>query len=110
MNEKQYNGWTNYETWLLALWIDNEQGSHGYWRERAAEILDESEGDKIFSKVDRAKLDLSKALKEEIEEANPVQDNGFFCDLMTSALQSVNYYEIASNWIDEIYQQESEVA
>ena len=24
-----YNGWTNRETWLVALWINNEQG----WQE-----------------------------------------------------------------------------
>ena len=27
-NEKTYNGWTNYETWAVGLWIDNEQGSY----------------------------------------------------------------------------------
>ena len=24
--EKGYNGWTNYETWNVALWIQNDQG------------------------------------------------------------------------------------
>ena len=24
MENKTYNGWTNYETWQCALWIDNE--------------------------------------------------------------------------------------
>ena len=23
-----YNGWTNYETWNVALWIDNERGTY----------------------------------------------------------------------------------
>jgi len=22
----EYNGWTNYETWQCALWLDNDQG------------------------------------------------------------------------------------
>ena len=26
MSDEQYNGWTNYETWLMALNIDNDQG------------------------------------------------------------------------------------
>ena len=27
---KGYNGWTNYETWNVALWIGNEQGFFAY--------------------------------------------------------------------------------
>lgn len=41
--DKKYNGWTNYETWNVALWLDNEEGSYNYWRETAQEIYDESE-------------------------------------------------------------------
>ena len=25
MEDKKYNGWTNYETWLVNLWIDNDE-------------------------------------------------------------------------------------
>ena len=28
-----YNGWTNYETWAVALWIDNEQATYQTARE-----------------------------------------------------------------------------
>ena len=31
----EYNGWTNYATWNVALWLDNEQGSHFHFVERA---------------------------------------------------------------------------
>ena len=34
-----YNGHPNYETWLVSLWIDNEETSHLYWRETAEEVL-----------------------------------------------------------------------
>jgi len=46
MTHKEYNGWTNYETWLVKLWIDNEQGSQDYWIERAEQnVKDDEDGD-----------------------------------------------------------------
>jgi len=36
-NENTYNGWTNYETWVTALWLDNDQASYAYWRAVACE-------------------------------------------------------------------------
>jgi hypothetical protein len=36
-DEKGYNGWTNYETWSVALLINNERGSQSYWEEVAEE-------------------------------------------------------------------------
>lgn len=38
MNHNEYNGWTNYETWAVNLWIDNDGGTER-WTERASEIL-----------------------------------------------------------------------
>jgi hypothetical protein len=37
--DKRYNGWANYETWAVNLWIDNCQGTQEYWNERAQEAL-----------------------------------------------------------------------
>jgi hypothetical protein len=36
-DDKKYNGWTNYETWNVALWLDNEQSSERHWRGAAQE-------------------------------------------------------------------------
>jgi hypothetical protein len=38
MTHKEYNGWTNYETWLVKLWMDNEEGTHLYFREQAEQV------------------------------------------------------------------------
>lgn len=103
MSDKTYNGWTNYETWLVALWIDNDSGSYGFWRDTAREVYEQADADRTFSKEDNAKITLSKHLQGDITDAAP-ETTGLYCDLLTGALQEVNWYEIASNWIDEVAQ------
>ena len=94
MDTKQYNGWTNYETWAVALWLDNEEGSQRYWMERAEEYV----------KVDGedAASGLADELKEHHEENNPVPSGTVFSDLMSAALSEVNWYEIAAHYTSEV--------
>ncbi len=33
MSDTAYNGWKNYETWNVALWIGNDEGLHDTARE-----------------------------------------------------------------------------
>ena len=35
---EEYNGWTNRETWAVALWLDNDQGLHEMATDRVAEV------------------------------------------------------------------------
>jgi hypothetical protein len=102
MTKQEYNGWTNYETWNLALWIDNSKGSQEYWREQA-EIAwhDSLPGDEAFSKKENAILSLSKALQEDTEENAPDLDNSFYGDILRAAISEVDFYQIAEHWIEE---------
>lgn len=96
MTEKTYNGWTNYETWAVKLWIDNDEGPQNYWQEQAEEAFDRAEPERFFTKSERALLDLADALKELHEEALP-ELTGFAADLLNAAMSEVNWREIAEN-------------
>ncbi len=111
MQTQTYNGWTNYETWNVALWLDNEQGSYNYWQDRASECYDEAKetpsanarltGREPFSTKERATFALADALKDEIEEGNPLQDAGMYSDLLGAAISEVNWHEIAGHYLDD---------
>ena len=111
MNHKEYNGWYNYETWLLALWIDNEEGSSDYWNQAAQEVYDDSSADSTFTRDERATLDLSDRLKDEFETAQSelVGVTGFWSDLLSAAMSEVNWHEIAEHYIDEVEKESPEV-
>ncbi len=86
--EKRYNGWTNYETWLVNLWFDNDQGTYEMIRDFAIE-----EAESIRQ--------IENYIENMIEESSPTLENGLYCDLMTAAISEVNFYEIAEHvWED----------
>ena len=93
-----YNGWSNYQTWLTNLWMDNSEGSQEYYQEIAQECLDEAEGDK-----QKATRNLAKHLEESHEES--MEDLklsvGVFSDLLSHALGSVDWHEIAESLLED---------
>ena len=85
---KEYNGYTNYQTWNVQLWIDNDQGTYNLVRETAQDLEKPSR--------------VADWLKDFIEESNPLADDAsMFSDLMGHALACVDWYEIAENVLEE---------
>ncbi len=98
MADTTYNGWTNYETWNVALWYDNDQGSYNERCDMVREIAEDND-DK-----DDAVGDIASWLKENVENANPLaSEASMFSDILGAALGEVNWHEIAGNWLDEIW-------
>lgn len=96
MKNDNYNGWANYETWVTALWIDNDQNSHNYRHELAHLVRKEHK-----EKRDRINC-LATSLSDWIEEMNPLADQAnLFCDLLNAALAEVDWHEIAENFLSE---------
>ena len=107
---EKYNGWANYETWAVNLWLTNDSGSYDYWNERATDIYKESEADDTFSKEQAAAFKLEEELRDSIEEANPLgTEASLYSDLINSALRSVNWLEIAKTFITEADEEEKKM-
>jgi len=101
----KYNGWTNYETWNVALWLDNEQYMQELWSSRARELLEDEE--------EYPNAILQDELKEYIEDNNTLAgDASMYSDLLGAAIDSVNWYELAQSFLDdaktELEQEETE--
>jgi hypothetical protein len=113
MEEKTYNGWTNYETWAVSLWLENDQGSYEYWRKQAREgrrgVLNPRQLQDVFwSKAEAAILTLADQLKDEIEEASPLAEASLYSDLLSAALSEVNWREIAGSMLDALPAEETD--
>lgn len=99
--DKRYNGWANYETWNVKLWMDNEEGSWRHYQSVGQEVFNDAVPSKHFTKEEQAALDLSDRLKDEYEEAlnDWLDESGksasVWADLSRGALSEVNWHEIA---------------
>lgn len=82
-----YNGWTNYETWNCALWLDNDEGSYHWAREIVAEYEEDWQA--------------GDALKEALEESMPELEPSMWSDLLRTAFDSIDFREVAEHYRDE---------
>lgn len=105
--DRRYNGWTNYETWAVALWIDNEQGSHSYWCDAAQESWDDTDED-ADDRAHDAAIVLAERLKSEHEEAMPDLKATVWANLLGGAFSEVDWYEIAEHYLDDVNKDEKE--
>lgn len=89
---EEYNGYPNYETWVMSLWIDNNESDYDYARELARDVRG--------SGYERVKL--GDALKGWQEESMPlVEDANVFADLLLHSFGRVDWVHIAGNLLDE---------
>ena len=95
--DEKYNGYNNYETWLIALWIDNDQ----YYQEAVHELAERYADD-------AGEHDLNgyaSAIKDFVEEmpdvAGALENGGMVADMINSTLSSVDWYELAEMYMKE---------
>ncbi len=91
MTDKTYNGWSNYETWLVNLWLNNDQ--------KVYDAL--SEDARCADTMYDAKNVIKNWVENELEQFLEGREAGMFVDLLRGALSEVNWYEIARHMRDE---------
>jgi hypothetical protein len=89
---KTYNGWSNYETWLVDLWLDNEQSTYNDIRN----LVEENKAEEPYIVGDLIKEYVNDMLDSQLE------GSGLAVDLLNSALSEVDFREIAQNHLDEL--------
>lgn len=105
MSEK-CNGWANYETWAVNLWMDNERGQQDYWADEARQCFANAKADGCLTQRDMAAIALADRIKEEHEDAATEMlrqanyEVGPLADLLNGALGAVNWDEVARSWIE----------
>ena len=91
MTDTTYNGWTNYETWLVNIHTD--------W------IADDIEGMHLTTVYDLIDL-YQQSLLETIESLNN-ERNAFAADLLSAAMERVDWYEIVDPvWTEHLEHKE----
>ena len=98
---EEYNGYANYETWCVQLWIDNDEHSHTYWNERARDAWEDAlrtmppDKQSFFARTQC----LSVWLESTHTEDRPDIGCGgtVYVELLTHALGTVDWIEIADN-------------
>lgn len=81
MNNTEYNGWTNWETWQIPLWIDNDEGDYLMKRR----LLNH----RSFCDANCAE----QIARQAFPDGTP--------DMSPGDMERVNWTEIASHWEDE---------
>ena len=102
MADETYNGWNNYPTWCVNLWLSNDEGLYLGALERTRAVLSEEHPTSEYWSVEEShRYNVADALKSWVElDLAPDLGASFPADLLGWALRNVDWDEIADAWIE----------
>lgn len=101
------NGYTNYETWCVHLWLTNERPSYEHWREVArqtmidADALPPVKAGEWTHRFGASNL-LSEHLQKCLHDTEILKSPSLYTDLLLAALGEVDWFEVAEALLDDI--------
>ena len=98
MKDDTYNGFSNWETWVVNLWMDNDSELYGHYGEMAhTEVSKDKE---------RAVFKLSLILQAEFVEWMPEWE-GVYMELLSGAMTKVNWHQVARHLVERVEEEEN---
>lgn len=113
MPEDGYNGWRNYETWSVALIIDNDRGLYNLRRDLieqwATQAREEGPTYDWETPEQYTLREVAQNVRNWVEgeapESEAFAQNGFqylWSQLLAAALSEVDWNELAEHWVAEV--------
>lgn len=97
---EQYNGWKNYPTWCVNLWLSNDEGLYNATRELVEDAntsRPEGASDATHRRV------IADVLTQWVrDDLAPDLGASFAADLLGYALGQVDWHEIADVWLEGV--------
>jgi hypothetical protein len=86
-----YNGWTNYQTFIVQLIINNDEYVYEVFSKTTSELLESLDNDPYES--------LALDIENYFEELKPDLESPFY-ELLDNAFCEINWNEISENFIE----------
>src|SRR5215813_12948813 len=99
------NDTQNHFTRTIMLWLANDEPTYRYWTEAADQAWQSQDpDDRGHARKNNARWDLSRRLKQELDNDSDESSNlsPMYADLLTSALQEVDWDAVATDLLESI--------
>tara|TARA_Y100000034_G_scaffold116580_1_gene155076 strand:+ start:1507 stop:1869 length:363 start_codon:yes stop_codon:yes gene_type:complete len=98
---QSYNGWSNYETWAVNLWLGNDEAGCALQQELLEQAQNTPNPSEVWTGEEATKFTLADLLKDLIIDGTPDWPASLYTDLLGASLDRVDFGEIAASLLDE---------
>ena len=107
----EYNGWRNYETWNMSLWLNNDSGFYEVADETVKDIVESESPNEGYANIDKDDITykVSSWLEQyanamwmdDFQSCNFKHSYGPLGDIANAAWNEIVWYDIAKHIVDD---------